>query len=108
MAFRPYLSIAHHVPGRIRLRFDVSVLARFGAGRLSTFADEARAAGGLHSFRVNAAARSLAIEYDPAVVAPDVWTRFVTGDDAEAATLATRLAAHITGATEPGRDAARL
>jgi hypothetical protein len=106
MAFSPYLSIAHHVPGRIRLRFRVTALASLSAARLNAFANSARGADGVRSFRVNAVARSLAIEYDPALLPPALWTQFLEGDDEEAARIAAHLAPHFAGGTSTSGEQA--
>jgi hypothetical protein len=100
MALRPYLSIVHHVPGRIRLRFDLAAVSALGGARLSAFAEEAQVSGAIRSFRVNSVARSLTIEYEPASLAPTLWTRFLTGDEEEAAGIAARLAPHLAGGSQ--------
>lgn len=96
MAIRPWLSIAHHVPGRIRLRFSGSAISRLGADRLLGFADKAKEAGAIRSFRVNPVGRSLTIEYDPTAVSPALWTLFMSENDEQAAVLAARLASRLT------------
>lgn len=97
MALRPYLSIAHHVPGRIRLRFAGAVVTQLGADRLTAFAERAKASAAVRSFRVNAVGRSLTIEYDPAVLPPTLWTCFLSDDHQGATGIAAQLAPHLAG-----------
>mgnify|MGYP003623411143 FL=1 len=61
MELRKLVSIAHHVPGRIRLKLDPRILQHPAAKYLSSL-KEARPETGLISARVNIFARSLVVE----------------------------------------------
>jgi hypothetical protein len=82
---RPHLQIAHHIPGRIRLRFAFGILQVLP--KLSADQGEALLAGleGIHDVRFNAAALSILIQYDPMRLAPALWEKLITGSDREAA-----------------------
>ena len=68
----PHLEIAHHIPGRIRLRIRLTGLSALSRVDLQ---DIASAIPGIHSVRVNAAARSAVIEYDSTQISPDTWNK---------------------------------
>ncbi|MBI5441199.1 MAG: cation transporter [Deltaproteobacteria bacterium] len=75
LGLAPHVEIAHHIPGRIRLRI------RGGAAELAGRVDVERAASflpGVRSIRLNLLARSIVIEYDPARIAPDLWEQVAT------------------------------
>ena len=84
---RAALGIVHHVPGRIRLRLGSELMA------LGERADAAVALGWLHALsgitevRLNAAAASLVIVYDPARLPPQWWETLILGEDDEAVAL---------------------
>ena len=66
----PHLEIAHHIPGRIRLRISFS-----GIGSLQgvDLGDQVNQIPGILSVRVNALALSAVVEYDPERLDPGLW-----------------------------------
>lgn len=82
-ALRDCLDVAHHVPGRIRIRFSLKLLTRPSAHKLLAASENGRAVPGFRGMRVNASARSVVIEYDPAVIAPDKLEEALTTRDEE-------------------------
>ena len=74
--FSPYLSIAHQVPGRIRLKL--------GKGALSGVSFEG-ADNKSDTINWNLLARSCTIEYDPAVIPNAAWPDLLAGTDSPAA-----------------------
>lgn len=74
---RKHLSVVHHVPGRVRLKFEDALANHPWAERLP---DEVRTLPGVRSIRVNILARSIVVEYDRAVIRPEwVLELFSTG-----------------------------
>ena len=73
-----YVQIAHHVPGRIRLKFDPSLAKHPGAGDLLNSKEKLT---GIKNIRVNPAARSVVIEYDEEVIRPDYIQELFTVRD---------------------------
>lgn len=67
-SLRRHISVAHHVPGRIRLKFSLSVLDDPRARELIAAAEEAEPPAWVLGRRLNKFGRSLVVEYDPAVV----------------------------------------
>lgn len=82
------LAVAHHVPGRIRLKLvDDRAAAAVLAG--TRFPEPARlaAVAGVRAVRPNLLARSCVVEYDPAVLPPAAWTDLLAGVRTEACEL---------------------
>lgn len=69
--------IAHHIPGRVRLKLEGTT--EDGATDVRRFIDAATRAVGIRSVNVNPLARSCVVEYDPALIAPDAWQDMVDG-----------------------------
>jgi hypothetical protein len=91
LALRRHLKIAHHIPGRIRLRVGPAVLKE--AGRVDPAALDRilGAIDGIEDVRVNAAAGSAVITYIPQVIEPEWWETLVRGEDEAAIALLRRL-----------------
>ena len=66
--------IAHHIPGRIRLKVNISGLL---LARDLDAADLMKCFSGILDAKANAASRSIVISYDTDVVAPDFWEHLV-------------------------------
>ncbi|GEO79896.1 heavy-metal-associated domain-containing protein [Pararhodospirillum oryzae] len=73
---RPHLSIAHHIPGRVRLKIGIGalgVLKAGAAGGPSLQLEDLCRIQGIQSVRLNAGAQSVVVSYDPAVIPPSFW-----------------------------------
>lgn len=81
ITLRDGLSVAHHVPGRIRIRFSLKLMGDPRAHRLLGSSDGGRAVPGFRGMRLNTAARSVIIEYDPAVIEPGKLDEALTTGD---------------------------
>lgn len=66
----PHLEIAHHIPGRIRLRISFSGIESLKSVDLASHVNQIP---GILSVRVNALALSAIVEYDPERLAPELW-----------------------------------
>lgn len=82
ITLRDALSVAHHVPGRLRIRFSLKLLADPRAHALLAASGGGSAVPGLRGFRLNAPARSVVIEYDPAVIRPELLEEALNTRDA--------------------------
>lgn len=69
--------IAHHIPGRVRLKLEGK--AGGAVAEVRRFVDAASKASGIRSVNVNLLARSCVVEYDPALIAPSAWQDIVDG-----------------------------
>lgn len=66
------LHISHHIPGRIRLKFNNKLVALLSKSKLAQFDRYCTAQGPLFNYELNSATASLLIEYDETVVKPIV------------------------------------
>ncbi len=92
MDCRQYLSVAHHVPGRIRLRFSLGVLSDPRAMELLSSVRDAEMPPALRNARLNLPARSVILEYDPKAISPELLEEVLsTTDDHRFKSLAEKL-----------------
>lgn len=90
---RRFVSIAHHVPGRIRLKLDMKALAHLPKVDPAPFVALVGRVKGVTGTRVNTAALSVVVEYDPKLIPPPTWAQLLS----EAPDAAERiLAAHLS------------
>lgn len=89
-ALRRHLTVKHHIPGRIRVAFNASLLAVPGVQSALHF--QGPPPPGVSEVRVNAMARSVVIEYDPKRISPDLLEELAaTRDDDRAARIVREL-----------------
>lgn len=86
-ALRQHVDIVHHVPGRVRLRLGLPLLAGVEQIDLSVLQRFLAAVEGIHDVRINVAALSVVIQYDPTQMAPSLWQTLTEGEDAEVEAL---------------------
>lgn len=85
LQLRACLGIVHHVPGRLRLRVRPDPQSPAPHPQAATAAlGWLRQAPGVTGVRVNAAAASVVVDYQPDRLPPPWWETLVLGDDAEA------------------------
>jgi len=66
----PYARIAHHIKGRVRLKFPLAAVKTLaGIDVPSTLGN----IPGIFGHRLNAQSGSVVIEYDPQIIAPGLW-----------------------------------
>ncbi len=92
LELRALIAIAHHIPGRIRLKLDPRIVGHPAARALASLSG-GKPEAGLLGARVNILARSLILEYDLHTLSPEELETFLAGADAEkAAQLAEKVA----------------
>jgi len=82
MVLRDYLTIEHHVPGRIRIKFAMKLLADPRAQELKNKAGDTPPPC-IYSTKVNLFTRSVIIEYDPEIIIPEKLQEALTTADPE-------------------------
>lgn len=100
----PYLRIAHHIAGRIRLKLDAAALAdrRVSAGSASQLKALPAGVRGIRRVELNLIARSCIIEYDAAIIPDAAWPDLLGGRDTPAAAvLMSVLRDHDAGRRKP-------
>jgi hypothetical protein len=91
VALRRHLKIAHHIPGRIRLKIGLGAIGEIGTIDSSLVDRVLGAIDGIKDARVNAAAGSVVVAYQPGKIQPAWWEILINGDEAEARNLLRRL-----------------
>ena len=82
--FRPWLTIAHQVPGRLRLKLG-GVSFEGADNRSDTINAALKRIRGVKNISWNLLARSCTIEYDPAVIPNTAWPDLLANADTPAA-----------------------
>lgn len=83
MGLRRHLTIQHHVPGRIRIRFALKLLADPRAQALREEKKGKTQPSWVRRTKVNMLTRNVVIEYDPQVVQPEkLHEVLITEDEA--------------------------
>lgn len=96
LEMRTLVAVAHHVPGRLRLRLDPQ-LREHPAAR--EFGQWSANGSGILATRLNPMARSLVVEYDPKRIDPDNLEKFLVGADDEQAMALAETLAKVFGVT---------
>jgi drug/metabolite transporter superfamily protein YnfA len=104
LSLRKHIRIAHHIPGRIRLRIGAEAVTAAQGVDDDLFDRVLAAIGGIDDVRVNAMAGSAVISYQPEKIRPDWWETLIHGEDEESVDLLRRLAETELA---PALDAAR-
>lgn len=87
---RRYISVKHHIPGRIRIKFNPKIAMDKQALQIAR--QQKKLPPGVNNTRLNLAARSVVIEYDPQRIAPEILEELATTkDDVRASALVEKL-----------------
>jgi hypothetical protein len=88
---RRHLEIAHHIPGRIRLRISAGAARELGNVDAKVIDRILGAIDGIDNVRLNALAGSAVVEYRPQKIESSWWETLLTGDADSATALLRRL-----------------
>lgn len=91
LVWRRYLSIVHHVPGRIRLQLRNGTHAAVRGLDVSSIEAAMQQVPGIHRLRLNPSAACAVLEYDARLIAPSVWQELLEGSAARVEALLTDL-----------------
>lgn len=111
LELRNYLSLAHHVPGRMRIKFSPAIVTSPVIQRAAAWwQEQSRNNGtnpkGLVNYRLNIGSRSLVIEYDRKIIDHKVLDEiFSTQDQQRMGVLINQLAESF--GLEPSQQEAR-
>jgi hypothetical protein len=81
------LRIAHHIPGRVRLKLEGDLGGGLGQAveDARRFVRSAASTPGIRTVNLNVMARSCVVEYDPGIISPTAWQDLVAGNPSEPA-----------------------
>lgn len=104
LQLRRLVDVAHHVPGRIRVKASLSLARDYDDVDPRLIQRIAGELAGIEDIRVNAMAGSVVINYDAEVIKPTWWDTLISGEESRAAALLETLLATNLG---PVVDAVR-
>ncbi|MCL2892583.1 hypothetical protein [Brenneria tiliae] len=84
MMLRRFVTIEHHIPGRIRLRFANRLIPSLGKGKLEKLEALCGPENALRSYALNSRTGSVLLEYDAGRINPAVLTQLFGADDTAA------------------------
>ncbi|WP_461537599.1 HMA2 domain-containing protein [Spongorhabdus nitratireducens] len=87
LQLRNRVRLAHHIPGRIRLKFNSGLETQWANFKADSMSEQLSRFHALKSYEVHPASRSAILEYDPAIIDPQLLHRLFSEDmgDAESA-----------------------
>ncbi|WCE30846.1 HMA2 domain-containing protein [Vibrio sp. SCSIO 43137] len=92
LKLRSWVRIAHHIPGRIRLKYKLGIiahLARFNSDDIARALDDIPA---FRNYKLNSSTGSVLIEYDPGTVSPALIEELFSQEDSVAEQACYKLA----------------
>ena len=72
-----YFDVVHHIAGRIRLRVSPRFLEQPLAKDTAKLTQQINAIKGIKQIRLNLAIGSVVIQYDPKIIQPVLWERWL-------------------------------
>ncbi|WP_298444960.1 hypothetical protein [uncultured Ferrimonas sp.] len=84
LALRQWVHIGHHIPGRIRLKFNSAIVAKLARYKTEHTLEQAIQFAPLKRYQLNSDTNSLLLEYDPSVIKPALLDQLFDTDQAQA------------------------
>jgi hypothetical protein len=81
---RGWVIVKHHIPGRIRLKYKVSIITQFGMFNTEKIDEILRDFPGIKKYKLSVATCSLLVEYDSNLIAPCLIDSVFSGSALEA------------------------
>ncbi|MTI13707.1 cation transporter [Sansalvadorimonas verongulae] len=91
LKLRELVEPAHHIPGRLRLKFHSPLVAQMAKMRMGSFTEQVANIPAFKNCEVHAARRSAILEYDPQLVDPKLLDIVFSQDQAKAFTACEQL-----------------
>lgn len=70
LKLRKWVSIGHHIPGRVRLKYKLGIVAHLASFRSDDIEKAISSIPAFKNYKLNNATGSIVIEYDPTTVNP--------------------------------------
>ncbi|WP_233269614.1 HMA2 domain-containing protein [Kluyvera cryocrescens] len=93
LTLRRFVEVAHHIPGRLRLRFSNKLIASLSQGKLKQLDAYCHPEGHLRRYQVNSDTGSIVLEYDAATIRPQILNQLFGHDGEQAQQALEQLAA---------------
>lgn len=75
-----YIEIVHHIPGRVRLKFNPAILKELGDEGVKQLENFESVVQGIKEVKVNKMAKSATISYDKQTLTPDFFEQLARGE----------------------------
>lgn len=93
LTLRRFVEVAHHIPGRLRLRFSNKLIASLSHGKLKQLDAYCHPEGYLRRYQINSDSGSIVLEYDAAAIRPQILNQLFGHDGEQAQHALEQLAA---------------
>lgn len=93
LTLRRFVEVAHHIPGRLRLRFSNKLVASLSQGKLKQLDAWCHPEGYLRRYQINSESGSVVLEYDASAISPQILNQLFGHDGAQAEQALAQLAA---------------
>ena len=84
LKLRTWVVIGHHIPGRVRLKYKMGIVAHLAKYKLQDIEHALAAIPAFKNYKLNSVTGSILIEYDPVVIQPQLIDRLFAGSDQQA------------------------
>ncbi len=84
LALRKWVKVAHHIPGRVRLKYKLGLVAHFASYKSSDIEQALASIDAFHHYKLNPSTGSIVIEYDATLVNPE-WIDALFSDSQDVA-----------------------
>ena len=96
LTLRRFVEVAHHIPGRLRLRFSNKLVASLSQGKLKQLDAYCSPEGYLRRYQINSDTGSIVLEYDAAAIRPHILNQLFGQDGEQAQQALEQLAAILS------------
>ena len=96
LTLRRFVEVAHHIPGRLRLRFSNKLVASLSQGPLKQLDAYCSPEGYLRRYQINSETGSIVLEYDAAAIRPQILNQLFGQDGEQAQHALEQLAAILS------------
>ena len=96
LTLRRFVEVAHHIPGRLRLRFSNKLVASLSQGKLKQLDAYCSPEGYLRRYQINSDTGSIVLEYDAAAIRPQILNQLFGQDGEQAQHALEQLAAILS------------
>ena len=84
LKLRKWVSIGHHIPGRVRLKYKLGIVAQLASYRSDEIEQALASVPAFRKYKINTATGSIVIEYDPTCIQPSTIDTLFSDSAAEA------------------------
>ncbi|SDI97628.1 hypothetical protein SAMN04488540_104132 [Ferrimonas sediminum] len=102
LKLRQWVHVAHHIPGRIRLKFNSTLITQMARFKAEKAMEQATQFPPLKRYQLNTSSNSLILEYDHGVIQPDLLDQLFSPCEQQASNACTTLITTLTPIYQAG------